>query len=49
MPLSSIRSRYFEVENVLLHTFKVKRNVGQDTPTKMPNVKGLHIAVPLIL
>lgn len=33
--------RLFEVENVLLHTFKVKRNVGQGTPTKIPTLKGL--------
>ena len=29
-------TRYFEVENVLLHTLRVKRNAGQGTPAKIP-------------
>ena len=28
--------RYFEVEIVLLHTLRVKRNAGQGTPVKIP-------------
>ena len=39
--------RYFEVEIVLLHTLRVKRNAGQGTPVKIPD-RGHPFGCPLL-